>query len=325
MPLSVFVRNSGAAGEDAVLTFDGDRVVFGRGVGADVRLPDPSVSARHAVVRVTAGQYALVDEGSTNGTFVGGMRLVPQTPRTLRSGDLIRLGRVWLEVRMGAAAPTPDLAMATRDLAFALVARAMEAAGDDLATRIEVVEGADHGQSLPLAEEGRVYRVGRGEHCDLELSDPDTSREHLSVVRRGSNVLIRDLGAKNQAAIGDAWVPTDRDLVWRGRTVVRIGRTVLGLITPVADALAELEAAADDVLPEGAVPPPPPPASGQEDAASSVEAASAGVGPIAPQPARASPVARRHRNWSTADLAVAGAAFVIIVLSLSGLFWLLRG
>ena len=79
------------------LTFDGPRVVIGRSQGCDVRLPDVSVSQRHASLRSKGGHYTIVDEGSANGTFVGGIRLSPRSPRDLRTGDLVRVGRVWLE------------------------------------------------------------------------------------------------------------------------------------------------------------------------------------------------------------------------------------
>src|ERR1700721_1514778 len=125
MPVSIFVHSPAGRGEAHTLTFDGDRIVLGRGAFADVRLPDPSVSARHATLRATAGEYVLLDEGSTNGTFVGGIRLPPPKTRPLRSGGLVRLGRVWLEIRTEPAPLTHDLPIATRDLAFGLVAEAM--------------------------------------------------------------------------------------------------------------------------------------------------------------------------------------------------------
>jgi pSer/pThr/pTyr-binding forkhead associated (FHA) protein len=324
MPLTVLVRNPGGDGESPALTFDGDRIVLGRGAFADVRLPDPSVSTRHATVRAIAGEYLLYDEGSTNGTFVGGVRLAPQTPRTLRSGDLVRLGRVWIEARTDPAPLTHDLPLATRDLAFRLVV------GDDTAPSVAVVEGADLGTSLTLSEEGRVYLVGRGDTCALLLSDADASREHVQMVRRGGSVLVQDLGGKNCAALGEGWLSTDRPVIWRRPAMLRVGRTVLALTEPVADALAELETANDEPLPEGASIAPPPPSSRAAIYAAGAAAPIAGPSRPAPPLAEGAPVPSLKRRkpdgagWSSTDLAVGAAAVMVIALSAAGLYWLLR-
>src|SRR4051812_34570868 len=110
MSVTVVVR-SGATAKNSgpALTFDGHRIVIGRSSGSDVRLPDPSVSLRHASIRAQGGEYAIFDEGSTNGTWVGSSRLDAHTPRTVRTGDLVRLGRVWLEVVVDQKPATPDL------------------------------------------------------------------------------------------------------------------------------------------------------------------------------------------------------------------------
>jgi pSer/pThr/pTyr-binding forkhead associated (FHA) protein len=325
MPVTVVVRNPGGdAGDAPSLTFDGDRVVLGRGAFADVRLPDPSVSSRHATVRAVAGEYQLFDEGSTNGTWVGGIRLAPQTPRSLRSGDVVRLGRVWVEIRTDPAALTLDLPLATRDLALRLVERAMRAIGDRVAPTLSVVEGLDRGASLALEEEGHVYVVGRGEGCSLALSDPDASREHVQVVRRPAGVFVQDLGAKNRAALGEGWLATDRFVVWRRPAMLRVGTTVLALEEPVADALAELEAASDESLPEEGAPPPPPPSSRLEGGPPRVPGGSieAPVATGEPRPPALRP--RDRAAWSTADVAVAVAALLVIALSAAGLYWLFR-
>src|SRR5262245_17775240 len=198
MAVTVAVRSGGGApgggsGIAPELTFDGERIVIGRSDGSDVRLPDPSVSLRHASIRAQGAAFSLVDEGSTNGTWVGGVKLNPQTPRLVKSGDLVRVGRVWLEVVIGQKAPTPDLGLATRDLALELVRNAMAAVGDDIQTKVRVAEGPDIGAELRLVDEGRVYLIGRAEKCDLPLADEDASREHASVVRRGAQVLLCDL------------------------------------------------------------------------------------------------------------------------------------
>lgn len=52
------------------------RVVLGRsGSGADLELPDPEVSRRHAVLECYGDMIMLRDEGSRNGTFVGTQRI----------------------------------------------------------------------------------------------------------------------------------------------------------------------------------------------------------------------------------------------------------
>ena len=91
MALTVVVR-SGDLKSQATITFDAPRIVIGRGDGCEIRLPDPSVSHRHASIRQRGTDYVVVDEGSSNGTFVGPVRLSPHAPRVVRSGDLIRVG-----------------------------------------------------------------------------------------------------------------------------------------------------------------------------------------------------------------------------------------
>ncbi len=317
MTLSVIIRLAAGGRTSPSLTFDGSRVAIGRGLGCEVRLPDPSVSQRHATVRAEGPSYTLVDEGSTNGTFVGEVRLSPFTPRALKSGDLVRVGRVWLELRMDQTPASLDLPAATRDLAFRLVEDAMRVFGDDVSPRVLVVEGPDRGKSLALTDEARAYVAGRGEGCDLVLDDMDASREHLQIVRRAGAVLVRDLGSKNRAELGESTVPTDRDVVWRAPTMIRICHAVLNLEEPVAQALAELEAAPDEALSEQGAPPSLPLAV-VRPARSGLEVAS----PLTPE---SPPRSVRRRAWSGADAAVVVVATSIIAASAAGLYWLLRG
>ena len=54
MALTIVLRAAGGEGpkrDPMALTFDAPRVVIGRGEGCEVRLPDPSVSHRHASIR----------------------------------------------------------------------------------------------------------------------------------------------------------------------------------------------------------------------------------------------------------------------------------
>jgi pSer/pThr/pTyr-binding forkhead associated (FHA) protein len=333
MPITVIVRAvPPASGEVARLTFDGtQRVVIGRGAGSDVRLPEPSVSHRHASLRAQGAEFALIDEGSTNGTYVGDVRIAARTSRIVRSGDLVRVGRLWLELRIDLTPATRDVSAATRDLALALVSQMMAAVGTDPTPRVRVVEGRDQGALVPLTEEGHVYVVGRSPHCDLELTDPDASREHVHVVLRSGAAFLRDCAAKNGTFLGESRVAAGDEVHWRPTTMARIGRTVLALEEPIAQALADLERAADEPLEARPAPPAPGPVpeAGARDAASpaanDVPASSVSSRPPAPSAPPPRTATQPAVRWTLPDKLVMAAALCVLALSLAGLVWLLRG
>lgn len=325
MPITVLVRS--ATGGEARLTFDGmQSVVLGRGASCDVRLPDPSVSHRHASLRAQGQDFVLVDEGSANGTFVGGVRVAPRTSRIVRSGDTARLGRVSIELRIDQSPVTRDLGSATRGIALALVAQALAAMGEDATPKLRVVEGRDQGLTLALAEEGRAYTLGRAPECDLPLADGDASREHAEVVRRGGVVRVRDLGTKNGTWLGESALRADGEGLWRPALMLRIGRTVLALEEPVGDALARIESAPDEPIEAEEATPAGPPSTPADPAPKSTGPEPASAAPVAVVPTRAAaPRKPPRRGWSAADLMVMAAALGVLALSLAGLIWLLRG
>ena len=86
-----------------VYEFAQPRIVIGRSRSADVQLPHAAVSATHAIIREQDTGYALVDEGSTNGTRINEIRIVPGRPKLLRNHDLVDLGGYRLTVDVSAA------------------------------------------------------------------------------------------------------------------------------------------------------------------------------------------------------------------------------
>ena len=165
----------GAPERARTLSFDAPRVVIGRGAGCDVRLPDPSVSQHHATIRLENGHYAVVDEGSTNGTYVNGERLPSRGRRKLKRETRIRAGRIEVDVQVeGASAPSTTVDE-TRALALEIVAQAGWIP-THAAPTVTITEGPDAGKTLTLEESERAYRLGRSPESDLELCDPDASR-----------------------------------------------------------------------------------------------------------------------------------------------------
>jgi len=73
------------------IAVEGEKMSFGRGSEADFRFPDDGLSRLHSTVYRDGERVWIVDENSTNGTFVNGAPVAGSgTP--LRSGDQIKIG-----------------------------------------------------------------------------------------------------------------------------------------------------------------------------------------------------------------------------------------
>ena len=76
-----------------LIALAGGAMHVGRGLAAELRLDDSSVSRRHAILVARPTGARILDDRSANGTFVNGRRV---QQADLRDGDVIVLGRVVL-------------------------------------------------------------------------------------------------------------------------------------------------------------------------------------------------------------------------------------
>jgi pSer/pThr/pTyr-binding forkhead associated (FHA) protein len=85
------VLTSPSLDEGDVITLDSSPITVGRGQTNDVPLPgDDYASTRHARFEPRRDGIWVEDIGSTNGTFVNGIRLTRE--RKLTAGDVVRVG-----------------------------------------------------------------------------------------------------------------------------------------------------------------------------------------------------------------------------------------
>lgn len=90
-------------GEEISFPLEAAIVHLGRGMSANVRLDDPTVSRRHAIIAQREHGVVLLDDRSMNGTWLNGER-VSEAP--LSDGDVIQLGAVQLRYLASPAAPS---------------------------------------------------------------------------------------------------------------------------------------------------------------------------------------------------------------------------
>ena len=72
-------------------------LLIGRGSDAAIKLDDDYVSTRHARVAASEDEWFVEDLGSTNGTYVGSVRITQ--PTTIGLGVQVRIGKTVLELR----------------------------------------------------------------------------------------------------------------------------------------------------------------------------------------------------------------------------------
>jgi pSer/pThr/pTyr-binding forkhead associated (FHA) protein len=94
-PTHVVVTEGSNVGERAEL--DHAPILIGRGSDAAIRLDDDYVSTRHARIAASGDQWFVEDLGSTNGTYIGTVRITQ--PTTITLGTQVRIGKTILELR----------------------------------------------------------------------------------------------------------------------------------------------------------------------------------------------------------------------------------
>ncbi|MBX3265614.1 MAG: FHA domain-containing protein [Acidobacteria bacterium] len=112
--LEVRLKCKGPEGERTITVAEG-RISFGRGSDADERFEDNSLSRLHATLYREGDRVWIVDDNSSNGTFVNG-DAVPAVGKPLANGDRIKLGNdtvLMVEIAAPAKAEAPKAAAAS--------------------------------------------------------------------------------------------------------------------------------------------------------------------------------------------------------------------
>ena len=105
------------------------------------------------------------------------------------------------------------------------------------AASLEVVAGPDTGRRARV--DRPVFVVGKGESCDLRLSDPTVSREHVRFALTAGGLAVSDDGSKNgtlAAGLRIAQVTLLAD------TVLTLGGTTIAVTLDTGDTAIELSA-----------------------------------------------------------------------------------
>lgn len=164
--------------------------VIGRTPDNTIPLPHDEVSRHHAQLLVDGSGCCISDLGSTNGTFVNGIRLGQQRPERLREGDVLQIGPFALGLAFASGRNGPvrvDFPPVRLDVPPARL--------DVPPERLYKAEAAPTAR-FDLAQKPAV-RIGRASDNDLVVQHPQVSRYHAVLERTGRDFRLTDLGSTN--------------------------------------------------------------------------------------------------------------------------------
>jgi pSer/pThr/pTyr-binding forkhead associated (FHA) protein len=257
-----------AAGDPKEIVFENiTSLSIGKGEGANLSLDDPMASRKHAAISMDRGYYQITDSGSTNGTFVNGVKVTGSC--RIKEKDRIQLGASVFEVKKltycggmpaQAAVALPAQAVAPPVQQPALIeiradARASETSKFSiLFSLVEPKEPA----SKELHVIGPTIKIGKLESSHLRINHESVSRMHAVIELLDGKCTMIDLGSTRGSFVNGERIPK-RDLqkgdtVQFGDVILKVERITYDAVDMVSEPLPK---------PPPARPPPLPPARAQ--------------------------------------------------------------
>jgi len=186
-----------------VYDFKQPSIIVGRDDGADVLIDNPSVSRRHAEIRLGDEGWEVQDLGSSNGTFLAGARI--DGARSLSLGDEIGFGKfsILFGKAVGDAAPTtppvPDAqpggpAVAGGEGTMHIKPHEVQELlkDSDRKRHAQFVWESGGRQGTHYLSDAPAVLIGTDDICDLRV--PKGPKHHLLLINRDSGCDARYLG-----------------------------------------------------------------------------------------------------------------------------------
>lgn len=244
-----------ADGTEYVVT---DGAIIGRVEGVQIVIADPKVSRQHAKFKLESGALWIEDLGSSNGTAVNGGKIQAATP--LVHGDTVAIEHLSFRVVVdGAELDEADEATVIGVVNDATVIGApaidlsnvpgswVESEASDStqflspeqssASEAQVTRQSHEPHLIVLNSEGGIaealgldlgdspghqWEIGRGEQCDVRLTDPTVSARHAQLVCENGKWRIVNLISSNGILVnGEKRLSAflnDGDVIELGRT-----------------------------------------------------------------------------------------------------------
>jgi eukaryotic-like serine/threonine-protein kinase len=201
--------------EERTFTLGPAPLMVGRVAPADIVLdrPERYVSKQHCEVLKQGERILVRDLGSTNGTFLGDIRLERDVFYEWQPGSSVQLGpfSLILKQKEKTAVPSP------------LPQLSESAAGE--ATRIQSVPFLMCPEAVPAEMKllEKPITIGRAPDCDMVVNFAQVSKYHCRVQRVADGIELVDLNSTNGTYLGSKRLAANTPVRWDGKTAFTIG------------------------------------------------------------------------------------------------------
>lgn len=178
-------------GDNIIQTFElgTEPARIGRARDNDIVVENLSVSRNHAFIEFADSKYFLVDNKSSNGVFINGVKV---NKAEIVDGDVISIGKHQLHYSEEDASSIRNQqkveSIETLDLE-----PIQSEEGFTVLPYLEVTRGKLMGLVYPIKKNKST--IGRSHQNDVRLNDWEVSRLHASITYENGQFLLRDLGS----------------------------------------------------------------------------------------------------------------------------------
>jgi pSer/pThr/pTyr-binding forkhead associated (FHA) protein len=206
--------------EEHPLTTAGLQIGRGKQAGNDLVLAsDNMVSKKHARLIWEGGRFMVYDEGSTNGTYVGGERVTPGRGMALEEGDTLLVGQTRLSLYL----PSDLLTVPSPFANPQTMAHQLFGVGA-AATPFKLI--SDSGEVFVLASR---MLLGRALTDDIVLVGEGIAPQHARLTVRDGVVRIEDLDSKTGTVVNGEHIPANLPVALSPGDTILIGNLSLRL------------------------------------------------------------------------------------------------
>ncbi len=167
--------------------------LIGSDRACDIVVSHPMVSGQHCRLYQYERQFTIEDMGSTNGTYVDGIRITARIPVIVTREQRVTLSQ-------NVPLPWPD---GSSRQATAGPAPTPTQVITDLPSRQGTADRAPRQTVSDRPRDTRVIRIGRSPDSDVVLDYPMISWEHARIVQRNGQHILEDLNSRNGTAINE--------------------------------------------------------------------------------------------------------------------------